>query len=151
MNYARIVDDVAVDVSPDPAAHFHPDIAAQFAEVPDAVEPQWRLIDGNWQAQTVIAALEARYRKQLSRVEFKMLFTTAEYVAIQTARKYVGTDPAQQQLAAALDFFFDILDDPALTVVDLTLPFVIDGVNAVVAAGLLTQVRGAAILAGWAA
>lgn len=47
-NFARIVDDVAVDVSADPTAHFHPDIAAAFSQVPAEVRSQWRRIDGLW-------------------------------------------------------------------------------------------------------
>lgn len=37
--YARIVNGVAVDVSADPASSFAPDLAAEFVEVPDGVEP----------------------------------------------------------------------------------------------------------------
>lgn len=44
-NYARIVDNVAVDVSSDPAAHFHPALATLFVEVPSEVRPGWRFGD----------------------------------------------------------------------------------------------------------
>jgi hypothetical protein len=50
MNYARIIDGVAVDVSPNPSEQFHPDIAADFVPVPDEVRPQWRLVEDQWQA-----------------------------------------------------------------------------------------------------
>ena len=38
-NQARIIDNVAVDVSTDPANCFHPTIAAEFVEVPTDVTP----------------------------------------------------------------------------------------------------------------
>ena len=50
VNYARIISDVAVDVSNDPTNQFHPSIAAEFVSVPDYVAPQWRLVDDEWQA-----------------------------------------------------------------------------------------------------
>lgn len=49
-NFARILDGVAVDVSTAPEQHYHPTIAAEFAPVPDQVQPGWRLIDEDWQA-----------------------------------------------------------------------------------------------------
>ena len=48
--YARILDGVAVDVCADPAAQFHPQLAAQFEAVPDDVVSGARLVDGDWQA-----------------------------------------------------------------------------------------------------
>lgn len=39
--YARIVNEVAVDVSTSPTTQFAPAVAAQFVVVPDGVEPQW--------------------------------------------------------------------------------------------------------------
>ncbi len=41
-NYARIIDNVAVDVAGDPASCFHPTIAANFVEVPAGVGQGWR-------------------------------------------------------------------------------------------------------------
>jgi hypothetical protein len=46
--YARIVDGVAIDISSNPAEHFHPDVAKDFVEVPAVVSHGWRLINGNW-------------------------------------------------------------------------------------------------------
>jgi hypothetical protein len=48
MNFARIIDGVAVNVSPAPAEHFHPDLAVLFVDVPDEVGPMWRLEDDVW-------------------------------------------------------------------------------------------------------
>lgn len=50
MNYARVVNDVAVDVYADPYQRFHPDLASQFVEVPLEVEAGWILVDGTWSA-----------------------------------------------------------------------------------------------------
>ena len=45
MRSARIISGVAVDVvDGDPVDTFPPDLAAQFAPVPDIVRPQWRLL-----------------------------------------------------------------------------------------------------------
>lgn len=49
-NYARIINDVAVDVSSDPAKFFHPVVAAEFQAVPDEVQQGWTRIDGTWTA-----------------------------------------------------------------------------------------------------
>ncbi len=48
--YARIVDDVIVDLSTNPADQFHPDLAAEFQEVPGNVGPGWRKVRGRWLA-----------------------------------------------------------------------------------------------------
>ena len=50
MNYARVVNGVAIDVYDDPYQRFHPDLASQFIEVPAEVEVDWRLVDDVWSA-----------------------------------------------------------------------------------------------------
>lgn len=45
-NYARIIDNMAVDVCNNPNTDFHPTIAAEFVSVPDQVQRGW-LQDGN--------------------------------------------------------------------------------------------------------
>jgi len=47
-NFARIINNVAVDVTVDPDNDFHPDIAAQFVSVPDTVTNGWVLVDDVW-------------------------------------------------------------------------------------------------------
>lgn len=49
-NFARIIDNVAVDVSSNPADQFHPIVAAEFQSVPDEVETGWICTDGQWAA-----------------------------------------------------------------------------------------------------
>jgi hypothetical protein len=87
-------------------------------------------------------------RKKLSPVEFKLQFTSAERLAIRAARSYSGNDATKTMFAEAIDDFFDIVDDPRLTNVDLDHPQTIEGVEALAAAGLITTDRAAVILAG---
>lgn len=151
---ARIVNDVATDVTEaDPAGLHHPDIAAQFVTVPNAVVIGSRRVNGVWQhpdAGSFAPPVEqvGPRRKRLSRPEFKLQFTGAERQAIRRARAYDGDDAAQAGLAAALNDFFDIVEDPALTYVDLSHPSTIEGLTSLEAAGLLAEGRAAEIAQG---
>ena len=69
--------------------------------------------------------------RRVSPVEFKLLFTAQERVAIRAARE---TDPV-------IDDFFDILDDPRLTGVDLTSSTTRGMVDYLVSKRLLTAER----------
>lgn len=110
INFARIVDGVAIDVSDDPESHFHPDIAAEFEEVPDTVQHGWRLIGDEWEAPEVIEAPVAVIEpKEVDPITFKLLFTSAERIAAKALR---ATDPV-------IDDFWSILDDPRTRTVDM--------------------------------
>ena len=74
--------------------------------------------------------------KEMSPVQFKMLLTPQERIAIRTAR---ATDPV-------IDDFMDILEDVRLTEVDRNLQSVQDMVTYLVSQALLTQERADAIL-----
>lgn len=140
-NYARIINDVAVDVSSNPAEQFHPSIAEQFEPVPDDVQAGWvRNEAGEWEAPapTPEPAPAPTEAPKVSPVEFKLLFTSAERVAIKAAR---ATDPV-------IDDFYDIVEDPRLTFVDLGLQSTQDALAYMVAQNLLTAERQAEILAG---
>lgn len=138
-NYARIISDVAVNVSSDPATHFHPDIASQFEPVPDGVKHGWVRTDGEWAAPAPTPAPDpAPTYPKVSPVEFLLLFTSAERVAIRAARP---DDPV-------LDDFFDIVEDPRLTFVDLGLPSVQDALHYLAATGFITDARREEILQG---
>lgn len=151
--YARIIDNVAVDVvAGDPAALYHPAVAGQFVPVPAEVVSGW-VCDpqsGEWSApeQPQEPAPPATRRLQVSPPTFKLLFTSPERIAIRTARAYAGDDPAQLQVKAVLDDWFEIVDDPRLTFVDLALPATIAGVQFLVTLGILTQARCDEILSG---
>ena len=139
-NYARIINDVAVDVSSNPAEQFHPIIAAEFQPVPDVVQRGWRLVGDDWQEPEPQPQPEppAQPALKVSPVEFKLLFTSPERVAIKAARQ---TDPI-------VDDFFSIVEDPRLTHVDLGLSSTADGLAYLVSQNLLTAERRAQILSG---
>jgi len=112
-NFARIIGGVVIDVSDDPESHFHPDIAAEFEEVPNTVQHGWRLVDGEWEAPEVIVPPVAPIEpKEVDPITFKLLFTSAERVAAKGLR---ATDPV-------IDDFWSILDDPRTRSVDMRIP-----------------------------
>lgn len=138
-NYARIINDVAVDVCTDPANCFHPDIAREFVAVPDEVQPGWIRKDGQWSAPAPAPRPEpVPVYPTVTPVEFKMLFASAERIAIKEART---TDPV-------VDDYFDIVEDPRLQVVDLGLHSVQEGIRYLQTIGILTEDRVGQILAG---
>ena len=137
-NFARVINDVAVDVSSNPANSFHPDIAREFEQVPDNVKQDWVRIDGVWSAPAPSPEPTPSEATKVSPVEFKLLFTSPERVAIKAAR---ATDPV-------IDDFYDIVEDPRLTFVDLGLQSTQDALSYMVAQGLLTAERATEILAG---
>lgn len=75
---------------------------------------------------------------KVSPVEFKLLFTPTERVAIKQART---TDPI-------IDDFFDIIDDPRLTEVNLSLNSTISAINYLADQGLIQPERVDQILSG---
>ena len=122
MNYARIENDVAVDVSTDPYADFHPSMAAEFVEVPNQVKNGWiRDRDGNWSSPYITPSTPETDTPtvSVSPVEFKLLFTSQERIGIRTLK---ATDPI-------IEDFWDIVDDPRLTQVNLGLQSTINGVS----------------------
>ena len=75
---------------------------------------------------------------KVSPIEFKLLFTSAERIAIKTKR---STD-------AILDDFYTIMDDPRLTSVNLSLKSTKDAVGYLESLKLITKERRDIILAG---
>lgn len=137
-NYARIIDNTAVDVSSDPASSFHPSIAEQFVSVPDAVRVGWRKSGNQWSAPEVVEPPPAQSDVSVSPVQFKMLFTSMERVAIKAAR---AGDPV-------IDDFFDLLDDPRLESVRLGMPSVRQMLEYLAAQSLIAENRVDQILTG---
>ena len=140
MKYARVINNTAYDVREEsPDGFFTPEIANQFIEVPDEVK-ELSFFDGaKWNdyiepSQPVIQPLIP----VISPVEFKLLFTPQERLAIKTARE---TDEI-------LDDLFTILDDPRLKEVNLNL----ESNKAIMAylegKGLITSERKAEIMTG---
>lgn len=87
---------------------------------------------------TQTGAWESATHLKISPVEFKLLFTSLERVAIKEARQ---TDPVVAD-------FFEIVEDPRLTFVDLGLQSTHDALGYLVSLGLITSDRKAKILAG---
>ena len=139
MKYAWIEDGKIRDVCPgDPATSYHPDISAHYsAQVPDEAKngDGW---DGTTLAPARVAEPPAPIvpAKVLSRVQFKLLFTPAERIAVRTS-----TDPGVQD-------WYDILQDPQFEGVVLASASTERAMNDLVSKGILTTDRKAAILAG---
>ena len=122
--YARIRNNIAVDISTDPASQFHPTIAAEFESVPDEVQRGWRRAeDGTWSAPPEPTPIEPAEpepeRPRVGPVEFKLLFTSPERLKLKELR---ASDPA-------LADFFEIIEDPRLQYVDLSLGSTAAGVD----------------------
>lgn len=145
-NFARIINNVAVDVSADPENCFHPDIAAEFVAVPDTVQAGWaKGADGKWSAPvTPEPEPAAIVYPNVGPIAFQMLFTPAEMIA---ADELKATDKV-------LASFWKLIDDPRTDVVDLALEGVQNAIEytltAVKNAGVDVDVpaRKAAILSG---
>ncbi len=118
---------------------YHPDIAKlYYADVPDNAEN-----GDSWDGVTltkpvVVVPVVVVVPPKVSPIQFKLLFTSQERVAIKAARV---TD-------AILDDFYDIMDDPRLTEVDLNLQSVQDALDYLTALTLIGVGRKAEILLG---
>ena len=145
-NFARVIDNVAVDVSADPQNSFHPDIAAEFVAVPDNVRAGWiKGTDGKWSAPAPAPEpVPAVTYPKVGPIAFQMLFTPQEMIA---ADELKATDKV-------LASFWKLIDDPRTDTVDLALQSVQNAIEhtltAIKAAGvdLDVQARKAAILSG---
>lgn len=136
-NFARVINNIAVDVSTDPASQFHPDIASQFEPVPENVTRGWQRIDSSWTAPTPTEPIPLPIQyATVSPVEFMLLFTSPERVAIKAAR----------QTNAVVEDFFQLLEDPRLQTVRLGQASVQEGLAYLVSVNLLTDQRRTEIL-----
>ena len=140
---ARIINNVAVDVvTGNPDDFFHPSIVAEFGPVPDEVEPGWQRDPdtGAWSAPAQVEPQPEPPAEapKVSPVEFKLLFSAQERVAIKAAR---ATDPV-------IDDFFEIVEDPRLSHVNLGLQSTQDAIAYLETKGLITAERRIRILAG---
>jgi len=85
-NYARIVDDQAVDVSATPETSFHSTLAALFAPVPDFVRPGWTIVNGFWTAPAPAPDAPSIEDRRVTRLAFLKRFTAEERAAITAAQ-----------------------------------------------------------------
>ena len=147
MKYAWIENNKIRDiVEVDPFTVFHADVAKNYnTEVEDNVEDNAELVDGVWVNPVTpepdpdyeIPEPEKVYLK-VTPLEFKMLFTSQERIAIKEAKV---TD-------AIIQDGFEILDDPRLTVVDLGLSSVQGLIDYMVTLGLVATERADEIKSG---
>lgn len=125
----------------DPAELFHADIAKLFdTKVPQEAAPGDSFAGGVLtQSEPPSSPVPAVFvPPQVSPVQFKLLFTSAERIAIKSER---STDPV-------IDDFFDIVDDQRLTQVDLGLKSTRDALAYLVTKQLLKEERKLQIIAG---
>lgn len=144
MKFAWIENDCIRDIAPgNPADLYHPSAAAYYdTEVPDdAVNGDgWvngQLVKPEPAPPAPVVEPEAPVIT-VSPVEFKLLFTSPERVAIKAAR---ASDPV-------IDDFYDIIEDPRLTFVNLSLQSTKDCIAYLASKGLVTPERVPTILAG---
>ena len=144
MRKAWIENERIRDIAPgDPGALYHPDIAKFYDTlVPDdaANGDGWvngQLVKPEPPAPVTPEPAAPVYPK-VSPVEFKLLFTSPERVSIKAAR---ATDPV-------IDDFYDIVEDPRLTHVDLGLQSTQDALAYLEAQGLIAAGRKTEILTG---
>jgi hypothetical protein len=125
----------------DPFALFHPDVAALYdTEVPDDACSGDGWVNGELVKPEPVASapLPPATPPKVSPVQFMLLLTSAERVAIKAAR---ATDPV-------IDDWLDIIEDPRLTEVDLGLASTDQALDYLVSSNLLTEQRKSAILTG---
>lgn len=118
-NFARVINNVAINVSADPTASFHHSIASTFTAVPDDVREGWVLNNGTWEAPAAVEAVHEIKRPTVGPTEFKLLFKTPERLALKALK---ATDPIIADI-------YDIIDDPRLLAVDLSLASTQDSVD----------------------
>ena len=138
-NFARVINNIAVDVSTAPTNQFHPDIAREFEQVPDEVQAGWIRTEGEWSAPvpTPQPDPEPTYPK-VTPVQFKLLFTSPERVAIKAARA----------TAPVVDDLWELVEDQRMEYVDFGLKSVRDSIEYLATARLIAPERVGEIISG---
>ncbi|MBX9934573.1 MAG: hypothetical protein K2Y56_24160 [Methylobacterium sp.] len=148
-NYANVIDNIAIDVSANPEAEFHPDVAQRFVLVPDEVRPGWTLAGGTWAPSAVeLAPAGPTYRTLMTPIRFEEQFEIDEQLDIEDRRAYDGADEALIYQKRVLNLLFGKLKDQRLLEVDVADPSVIKGIDFCQWVGILTAERAATIKAG---
>lgn len=163
--WARIIDadglqTVAEVVDFNPASRFTPEIASLFVPAEAGMVYMAQLVDDEWvpppAPEPPVEPEDPeppapRRILQVTPPTFLLLFQPMERIAIRAARNYAGTDEQKLLVKAVLDDWFSIIDDPRLTMVDLTLPATKEGLLFLVSSGLLSDERRAEIEEGFPA
>ena len=141
--FARIEDGAAVEIISVPDGFtidecFHADVVSLFTACPEDVTVGSTVDNkGTWSISPVAPVEEpAPKAPKVSPVQFKLLFTAPERVAIKASTDAVVKD------------FFEIVNDPRLTFVDLGLQSTQDAMTYLVGKNLLTAARAAEVLTG---
>jgi hypothetical protein len=119
-----------------PLELFHPDIAIHFnTDVEDTVLVGAESVNGVWVNPTIATIVEAvKVAPLISPIEFKMLFSAQERIAIKAS-----VDPVVQD-------FISIVEDPRLNNVDRNLQSVKDALNYLELINLIAKGRALEIL-----
>lgn len=153
--YARLLAGEVVELMIPPegftiADCFVKQVADQFIKCPANITVGSKLSSaGEWtvkedSAPTVVQSapiepdVPAKQSIKVSPVEFKLLFTSPERIAI---KQLIETDQV-------IEDFFSIIDDPRLTCVDLGLNQTVDALSYLVQLDVITADRKAEILTG---
>lgn len=110
-------------------------------DVPDGTRHGATLIDGEWTNDATVKSAQQIPQSEgdfirVSPVEFKLLFTSAERIAIKESKDPVIVD------------FFEIINDPRLTFINLGLESTKSALNYLQQQSLITEDRKALILQG---
>lgn len=126
-----------------PEEYYHPDIAILYnTDVPDETITGAVLQNGVWVnpilVDPVVEAPPILVPPDItvSPVEYKLLFTSLERIAIKSSADPIVND------------FFEIINDPRLTKVNLSLQSTKDALSYLVGISILTEERRAQILTG---
>lgn len=115
------------------------ELAPLYVPCPSDIEGGWRYISGQWLQPLPPEPVEPEVTAPIiGPLEFKLLFTSAERIAIGNARK---TDQI-------IEDFFSIIDDPRLKEVNMELPSTINGVDYIISKGIVDEGRRSDILSG---
>lgn len=155
-NYARVINDIAVDISSDPSRDYHPTLAEQFIEVPKEVSYRWTLVKGVWTKPAPIfteipaanndpiptpnpipptpVPVSDQADRRITRLAFLQRFTLTERLGIRAART---SDPM-------IDDFLIMTE--AATFIDLSREDTTQALGYLMSKGLLTTERVASIL-----
>lgn len=140
MKYAWLEATTIRDICPgNPAEFYHPDVAAHYdTEVPDDAEngDTWDGTTLTKKPVPVAPAPVAPVPPKVSVIEYKMLFTSAERIAVKAS-----TDPVIIDLQ-------ELMNDPRTVNVDLSLKSISDALDYMTYLGLIAPGRKAEILTG---
>lgn len=144
MKYAWIENDKIRDIAPgNPAELYHADIAKFYnTKVPDNAQNGDGWVNGKLVKPEVLPAVAQPepvvIAPKVSPIEFKLLFTPQERIAIKSAR---ATD-------VIIDDFFEIIEDTRLTHVDLNLESTKQAIQYIASKSLVEADRVVEILSG---